>query len=122
MKRAALCIFILMAVVAVAFFSLCRVKGLGQEISSGAGNVLHEYKVSGVMPIKEVYALSQRWEKASRSIAYCENKNELDEITRLFAALEASKDIGEFEVNCKVISASISAMVFNETPSLYTIL
>ena len=84
-------------------------------------SVLSDYRKSGVMPASDVNTLVNKWKDTSKSIAYSENKNELDEITRLFAQLETAKDLNEFESSAAVIEVSLFALVFNESPSGYTV-
>ena len=96
MKRVYFSIFILMAVVAVSFFSLCRVSRGGRHISAGLDGALDEYRLTDAFPKQLVDELTDEWESYYKSISFAENTDELNDISKLFTELENAKDIDDF--------------------------
>ncbi|WP_028510745.1 DUF4363 family protein [Ruminococcus sp. NK3A76] len=122
MKRVYFCIFILMAVVAVAFFSLVRVRSGGESLSTGIDKAIDQYRLDGAFPDKLVTELTSQWQEYYRSISFAENTEELNDISRLFTELKCAKSLDEFTRSGELIKTSTRIMCENETPYLYSLL
>ena len=121
MKRVRVCIFILMAVVAVSFFSLCRVSRGGSSLSAGIDKALSEYRLTGSLPKTLTADLNAEWEGYRKSIAYAENTDDLNAISLLFCELENAADKDDFVKTCELIKTSLNLLWENEKPCLSTV-
>ena len=122
MKRVYYCIFILMAVVAVSFFSLARVSKGGRQLSEGIENAQTEYRLTGKFPNGQVSRLMKEWRDYYRHISFAENTDELNDISKLFTELENSPDEQDFMRQSELIKASLRLLRENETPYWYSLL
>ena len=80
MKRLGFCIFILMALVAVSYFSLRRVSAGGEELSQRVDDIRHEYSVTGKIPTKRIDDLSLKWQDYYKSIFTDDSGNQTSQI------------------------------------------
>ena len=122
MKRFYLSVFILMAVIAVSFFSLLRVSRGSREITAGIDSAVSHYRRTGDFPTGQVDTLIKDWKAFYKSISFAENTGELNDISRLFAELKASEDIKDFTKESELIKVSLQLLRENETPYWYSIL
>lgn len=122
MKRIYFCIFILMAVVAVSFFSLTRVSRGGKEISESIDKAASQFRSTGEFPKDRIARLSKDWQDYYRSISFAENTDELNDISLLFTELENSDNEQEFILQSELIKASLRLLRENETPYWYSLL
>lgn len=122
MKRLGFCIFILMALVAVSYFSLRRVSAGGEELSQGVDDIRHEYSVTGKIPTKRIDDLSLKWQDYYKSISFAENTNELNEISLLFTSLRFAEDGQDLIKECELIKTSLFLLHENEYPHWYSLL
>ena len=122
MKRVYYCIFILMAVVAVSFFSLVRVSRGTEQLSDSIDMATQSYHQTGSFPKSRVTALVKQWSYFYRSISFAENTDELNEISKLFTELENSPDEQDFTKQSELIKASLRLLKENETPYWYSLL
>ena len=122
MKRVYFCIFILMAVVAVAFFSLVRVSRGSERLKTGIDGAVGEYRRTGEFPEALVTDLNDEWEGFYKSISYAENTDELGGISGLFTELKVAKDYDDFKRAGELIKTALTLMRENETPYLYSLM
>lgn len=122
MKRVYYCIFILMAVVAVSFFSLVRVSKGTSSITSAINRIEASLSDAGDIDKGRMSALVNEWERFYKSISFAENTGELNDISLLFTELENSSDRQEIIKNCELIKTSLMLLEENETPYIYSLL
>lgn len=122
MKRVYFCIFILMVVVAVSFFSLVRVSRGSGQLKTGIEQAQDSFRISGEFPRSAVTALVNDWKDFYKSISFAENTNELNDISRLFTELENSRDEKDFILTSELIKTSLTLLVENESPYWYSLL
>ncbi|MBQ6675187.1 MAG: hypothetical protein IJM75_03560 [Ruminococcus sp.] len=122
MKRVYFCIFILMVVVAVSFFSLVRVSRGSGQLKTGIEQAQDSFRMSGEFPKGAVTALVSDWKDFYKSISFAENTNELNDISRLFTELENSKDEKDFILTSELIKTSLTLLLENESPHWYSLL
>ena len=122
MKRIYFCIFILMAVVAVSFFSLLRVSKGGDELTQSIDKAASQYRLTGKLPGEDISKLMADWRGYYRSVSFAENTDELNDISLLFTELENAADEEEFILKSELIKASLRLLRENETPYWYSLL
>lgn len=122
MKRLYFCIFILMALVAVSFFSLRRVSAGGEELITKADDIKHEYTLTGKVSRDKIDGLVKDWRDYYKSVSFAENTEELNEIAMLFTSLQYAEDEKDALKECELIKARIRLLCENEYPYWYSVL